>query len=59
MVGPLISVSDNNSTVTGVSRRIINGNGSFWWDGYRSNKGKTRPYFFFAHKLTGGLPFPI
>ncbi|KAJ5488543.1 Polygalacturonase [Penicillium diatomitis] len=30
---------------------LMNANGTRWWDGKRSNGGKTKPKFFFAHSL--------
>ncbi len=49
--GPLISVSGTDITVTGASGHVINGNGAKWWDGKGSNGGKTKPKFFYAHKM--------
>ncbi|KAI2473363.1 glycoside hydrolase family 28 protein [Annulohypoxylon bovei var. microspora] len=49
--GPLISVSGTSITVKGASGHVINGNGPKWWDGKGSNGGKTKPKFFYAHKM--------
>jgi galacturan 1,4-alpha-galacturonidase len=51
--GPLISVSGTDITVTGASGHTIDGNGAKWWDGKGSNGGKTKPKFFYAHKMVG------
>ncbi len=49
--GPLISVAGTNIKVVGASGNVINGNGAKWWDGKGSNGGKTKPKFFYAHKM--------
>jgi polygalacturonase len=51
--GPLLSISGENIIVTGTSGHVLNGGGAQWWDGEGSNGGKTKPYFFYAHSLTG------
>ncbi|KAA8564858.1 hypothetical protein MFRU_008g02990 [Monilinia fructicola] len=52
--GPLVSISGKDITVTGASGNSIDGGGAKYWDGYGSNgKGKVKPKFFAAHKLTG------
>jgi hypothetical protein len=51
--GPLLSIAGANIVVTGASGHVINGDGARWWDGKGSNGGKTKPKFFYAHKLTG------
>lgn len=51
--GPLFSVSGKDIVITGASGHSLNGNGPLWWDGKGSNGGKTKPKFFYAHKLTG------
>ncbi|KAK9851838.1 hypothetical protein MYU51_009403 [Penicillium brevicompactum] len=50
--GPLISVSGTKITVKGASGATLNGDGSRWWDGEGSNGGKTKPKFFYAHKMS-------
>lgn len=52
--GPLIRVEGSKITVTGDSGHIIDGNGAKWWDGKGTNGGKTKPKFFYAHKLSDG-----
>ncbi|KAK5683385.1 hypothetical protein LTS10_004916 [Elasticomyces elasticus] len=32
---------------------LLDGGGSRWWDGEGTNGGKTKPKFFYAHKLLG------
>ncbi|KAJ5863554.1 uncharacterized protein N7529_005470 [Penicillium soppii] len=49
--GPLVSVSGTEITVKGASGATLNGDGSRWWDGEGSNGGKTKPKFFYAHKM--------
>ncbi|CAG8014978.1 unnamed protein product [Penicillium olsonii] len=49
--GPLVSVSGTDITVKGASGATLNGDGSRWWDGKGSNGGKTKPKFFYAHKM--------
>ncbi|RDW91821.1 putative polygalacturonase 2-2 [Coleophoma crateriformis] len=49
--GPLVSVSGTDITVTANSGAYLNGNGQKWWDGEGSNGGKTKPKFFYAHKM--------
>ncbi|KAJ5648974.1 uncharacterized protein N7484_002697 [Penicillium longicatenatum] len=49
--GPLVSVSGTDITVKGSSGAILNGDGSRWWDGKGTNGGKTKPKFFYAHKM--------
>ncbi|CAI7666025.1 unnamed protein product [Penicillium bialowiezense] len=49
--GPLVSVSGTDITVKGASGATLNGDGSRWWDGEGSNGGKTKPKFFYAHKM--------
>ncbi|PWN47943.1 endopolygalacturonase precursor [Violaceomyces palustris] len=49
--GPLISVSGTSITVSGASGHVIDGGGANWWDGQGSNGGKTKPKFFYAHKM--------
>ncbi|KAK5695281.1 Polygalacturonase 1 [Elasticomyces elasticus] len=41
--GPLVSVAGS----------LLDGGGSRWWDGEGTNGGKTKPKFFYAHKLLG------
>ncbi|KAJ5133681.1 hypothetical protein N7448_001295 [Penicillium atrosanguineum] len=49
--GPLVSVSGTDITVQGASGAYLNGDGARWWDGKGTNGGKTKPKFFYAHKL--------
>ncbi|OOQ88122.1 Polygalacturonase [Penicillium brasilianum] len=49
--GPLVSVSGTDITVKGASGSVLNGDGARWWDGKGTNGGKTKPKFFYAHKL--------
>ncbi|KAI1077242.1 endopolygalacturonase [Whalleya microplaca] len=49
--GPLISFSGTSITIKGASGHVIDGNGAKWWDSKGSNGGKTKPKFFYAHKL--------
>ncbi|KAK4626600.1 Endopolygalacturonase 1 [Fulvia fulva] len=49
--GPIISFSGTDITITGASGHVIDGNGAKWWDGEGSNGGKTKPKFFYVHKL--------
>ncbi|KAF5864912.1 hypothetical protein ETB97_006142 [Aspergillus alliaceus] len=49
--GPLISVSGTNIKVQQSTGAKINGDGARWWDGKGGNGGKTKPKFFYAHKL--------
>jgi polygalacturonase len=49
--GPLVSVSGTDITVTGASGAVLNGDGARWWDGKGTNGGKTKPKFFYAHKM--------
>ncbi|KAL3483838.1 putative endopolygalacturonase B [Aspergillus germanicus] len=49
--GPLISVSGTSITVKQESGAKINCDGARWWDTKGSNGGKTKPKFFYAHKL--------
>ncbi|KAA8912990.1 endopolygalacturonase [Sphaerosporella brunnea] len=49
--GPLISVSGTQISVTGAPGNLLNGCGDMWWDGLGGNGGKTKPKFFFAHKM--------
>ncbi|EXK77741.1 polygalacturonase [Fusarium oxysporum f. sp. raphani 54005] len=49
--GPLLSIAGNKITVEGASGAILNADGARWWDG-KGDKGKTKPKFFAAHKLT-------
>ncbi|KAB2581238.1 putative extracellular protein [Lasiodiplodia theobromae] len=49
--GPLVSFSGTGITITGASGHVLDGNGAKWWDGEGSNGGKTKPKFFYAHKL--------
>ncbi|KAH8811882.1 putative extracellular polygalacturonase [Xylogone sp. PMI_703] len=51
--GPLVSISGEDIVVTGASGHSLNADGARWWDGQGSNGGKTKPKFFYAHKLTG------
>ncbi|ESZ91886.1 polygalacturonase 1 [Sclerotinia borealis F-4128] len=51
--GPLFSVSGADITVTGASGSVLDGQGAKYWDGKGTNGGKTKPKFFYAHKLTG------
>ena len=48
----MISVSGTKITVKGASGATLNGDGSRWWDGEGSNGGKTKPKFFYAHKMS-------
>jgi polygalacturonase len=50
--GPLVSVSGDKITVIGASGSVLDGQGSRWWDGKGTNGGKTKPKFFYAHKMT-------
>ncbi|QDS74224.1 Polygalacturonase [Venturia effusa] len=49
--GPLISIAGTNIKVSGESGHVIDGNGAKWWDTKGSNGGKTKPKFFYAHKM--------
>ena len=49
--GPLVSLSGTSITVTGASGSVLDGQGARWWDTKGSNGGKTKPKFFYAHKL--------
>ncbi|EMT73962.1 hypothetical protein FOC4_g10000234 [Fusarium odoratissimum] len=49
--GPLLSIAGNKITVEGASDATLNADGARWWDG-KGDKGKTKPKFFAAHKLT-------
>lgn len=49
--GPLVSVSGTDITVQGASGAVLNGDGARWWDGKGTNGGKTKPKFFYAHKM--------
>ncbi|CAI7663899.1 unnamed protein product [Penicillium pancosmium] len=49
--GPLVSVSGTDITVSGASGAVLNGDGARWWDGKGTNGGKTKPKFFYAHKM--------
>ncbi|KAL2830325.1 glycoside hydrolase [Aspergillus cavernicola] len=49
--GPLISVSGTSITVEQASGAKINCDGARWWDTKGTNGGKTKPKFFYAHKL--------
>ncbi|KAJ5312188.1 hypothetical protein PENANT_c011G08721 [Penicillium antarcticum] len=49
--GPLVSVSGTDITVKGASGATLNGDGARWWDGKGTNGGKTKPKFFYAHKM--------
>ncbi|KAF2090735.1 glycoside hydrolase family 28 protein [Saccharata proteae CBS 121410] len=49
--GPLISVSGTDITVKGASGHVINAEGDKWWDTKGTNGGKTKPKFFYAHKM--------
>ncbi|KAJ5363421.1 Polygalacturonase [Penicillium cataractarum] len=49
--GPLVSVSGTDITVKGASGSVLNGDGARWWDGKGTNGGKTKPKFFYAHKM--------
>lgn len=51
--GPLLSISGENIAISGKSGHVLNGGGARWWDTLGSNGGKTKPKFFYAHKLTG------
>ncbi|KAK5713427.1 Polygalacturonase 1 [Elasticomyces elasticus] len=63
--GPLVSVAGTDIVVTGASSSesaplpshaagaLLDGGGSRWWDGEGTNGGKTKPKFFYAHKLLG------
>lgn len=57
--GPLISFSGTNITITGASGHLIDGNGAKWWDGEGSNGDKTKPKFFYAHKLIDSVIFDL
>nr|BAG72102.1 endopolygalacturonase [Venturia nashicola] len=49
--GPMISIAGTGIKVSGASGHVIDGNGAAWWDGKGSNGGKTKPKFFYAHKM--------
>lgn len=49
--GPMISIAGTSISVSGASGHVIDGNGAKWWDGEGSNGGKTKPKFFYAHKM--------
>jgi polygalacturonase len=49
--GPLISVSGTSITVSGTTGHVLDGGGAQWWDGQGTNGGKTKPKFFYAHKM--------
>lgn len=57
--GPLVSVSGTDITVKGASGATLNGDGSRWWDGKGSNGGKTKPKFFYAHKMVSSTIIDI
>lgn len=50
-VGPLVSVSGTNITVSGTPDSLLDGCGPSYWDGLGGNGGKAKPKFFFAHKM--------
>jgi polygalacturonase len=50
-VGPLLSISGTNIHVIGAPGSVLDGLGSYYWDGQGSNGGKTKPKFFSAHSL--------
>ncbi|ORY56346.1 endopolygalacturonase [Pseudomassariella vexata] len=49
--GPLISFSGTNILIEGASGHSIDADGARWWDSKGTNGGKTKPKFFYAHKL--------
>ncbi|QSZ30964.1 hypothetical protein DSL72_000524 [Monilinia vaccinii-corymbosi] len=49
--GPLVSVSGTNINITQTPGSYLDGQGASYWDGKGGNGGKTKPKFFFAHKL--------
>lgn len=49
--GPLVSVSGTDITVTQTTGAYLDGEGASYWDGEGSNGGKTKPKFFYAHKM--------
>ncbi|KAE8356362.1 putative endopolygalacturonase B [Aspergillus coremiiformis] len=49
--GPLISASGTNVKVQQATGAKIDCGGARWWDGKGGNGGKTKPKFFYAHKL--------
>jgi polygalacturonase len=49
--GPLVSISGDHITVDGTGA-TLDGEGSRWWDSKGTNGGKTKPKFFYAHKMT-------
>jgi polygalacturonase len=51
--GPLISVAGTNIKVTGTG--TLDGLGAQYWDGEGSNGGKTKPKFFYAHKMINSV----
>ncbi|KAL4784348.1 glycoside hydrolase [Aspergillus varians] len=53
--GPLISMSGTSITVKQASGAKINCDGARWWDTKGSNGGKTKPKFFYAHKLNKSI----
>ncbi|KAL3953644.1 hypothetical protein ACCO45_011600 [Purpureocillium lilacinum] len=50
--GPLISISGKDIVVEGAAGHSIDCQGQRWWDGMGGNRGKVKPKFFSAHKLT-------
>jgi len=52
--GPLVSISGDHITVDGTGA-TLDGDGSRWWDTKGINGGKTKPKFFYAHKMTNSV----
>lgn len=52
--GPLVSISGDHITVDGTGA-TLDGDGSRWWDTKGTNGGKTKPKFFYAHKMTNSV----
>lgn len=50
-VGPLVSVSGTQISITGKDGHCLDGHGESWWDGKGGNGGKVKPKFFFARKM--------
>jgi polygalacturonase len=52
--GPLVSISGDHITVDGTGA-TLDADGSRWWDTKGTNGGKTKPKFFYAHKMTNSV----
>lgn len=52
--GPLVRIAGDTITVDGTDA-TLDGDGSRWWDSKGTNGGKTKPKFFYAHKLNNSV----